>query len=86
MNQINNKINDILCRWNPIGVPDKIAQSEYVSYIPRILERLQQGRNIQDCLIEILVDDMGFAYDSNNPLHKQEIESIAQEISLAYQA
>lgn len=30
-------VNDILAEWNPIGVSDIIAQTEYSDYVQRIL-------------------------------------------------
>ena len=35
--ELEKKINDILTKWNPIGVPDVIASDEYTDCIPILL-------------------------------------------------
>jgi len=79
------QINEILSEWNPIGVPDEISQTEYTSYVPRILECLQNEKSLDDCLVKILFDDMGFTYDKNNPSHIEEIVSVVKKIELVYE-
>lgn len=37
---IYNDVANYLAEWNPIGVPEGIAECEYSSYVPKIVELL----------------------------------------------
>ncbi|MCA6440922.1 MAG: hypothetical protein ACRCSM_02905 [Sediminibacterium sp.] len=80
MDQLQSKINKALSEWNPIGVPSEIAVSEYVDYIPVIIDCLKKNENMHNCLIDILTVKMGYSYDKNNPTHVKDIQSVVDKI------
>ncbi len=56
-------VNQILAEWNPIGVPEGIADSEYTMYVPNMLK----FRNDYDGLViemnRIVKDVIGLTFD-----------------------
>ena len=51
---IEDEINDILKKWNPLEVPSFIAEYEYKSYISNILNNIHDERKLQVYLIDLL--------------------------------
>ena len=63
MNELTNKINDILTKWDPIGVGEEMAMDEYKEYIPMIIHYAQDRQKLINHLEKMLVDYMGLSYD-----------------------
>jgi hypothetical protein len=64
-------VNDILAKWDPIGVPDTVAMTEYTHYVQRLLLKRD---NLDDLIIEletILKKDIGLEYNAYNPSEKE---------------
>jgi hypothetical protein len=79
MNDLEIKINLILCDWNPLGVDKSIVQSEYASYIPQILKSLEDGQTLMYCLQGIL-NKMGENFDSNGSRHIEDLRFICSKL------
>lgn len=64
-------VNQILAEWNPIGVPEGIADSEYTMYVPNILK----FRNDYDGLVvemnRIVDEVIGLTFDKNEEFYQQ---------------
>ncbi len=73
-------INRILSEWNPIGVPNDIAKTEYTNYIPEILAASKNETSLMNCLENILINKMELDYNELNPLHKKELKQVALQI------
>jgi hypothetical protein len=77
-------IQKILEEWNPIGVPDEIADVEYLDYIPCLIQTAHNKEETKRRLVYIL-RQMG--YNKNlirNKKVQQDLEIIAQRIFKEY--
>ena len=75
-------IQKILEEWNPIGVPEYIADVEYLDYIPLLIKNAHDEKNLEKPLVAIL-KYMGF--DNSTTQRKkvqQDIKEIARKIWL----
>lgn len=72
---IENEINNILKSWNPLDVPEFIAEDEYKSYIKDILNCIYEGKNLRTFLIDLLENKMGLIARD-----KSEISKVAEKI------
>ena len=72
MNELTNKINDILTKWDPIGVGEEMAMDEYKEYIPMIIHYAQDRQK--------LINYMGLSYDPYNQRHFEEIQNICDKL------
>jgi hypothetical protein len=79
MQDLEIKINLILCDWNPIGVDKGIAQTEYAAYIPQIIKSLKDGQTLMHCLQDML-DKMGVNFDSNDKRHREDLRFICSKL------
>jgi len=60
---IYNDVANYLAEWNPIGVPEGIAECEYSSYVPKIVELLHDKHALESYMQRV-IDGMGvFAAD-----------------------
>lgn len=75
-----NTINEVLAAWNPLGVPDDIAQSEYTSYVPRVQSSLSSEQTLIDCLADIVNNKMGLELDLNNEEDLNELKAVYQQL------
>ena len=66
MDKVSEDINHILAKWDPIGVGENIATDEYKGYIPMILHLLPNRQELMEYLENVLMNDMGLDYTSNN--------------------
>jgi len=80
-------VNEILKEWNPIGVPNEIADVEYIDYAPYIAQVAYSQNKIESCLISML-KRIGYndRYIRNNIIIQQDIKNIAQKINRKYQS
>ena len=60
MTTLETEINKILSKWNPIGVPQEIAEIEYISYIPEIIKAYKERKSIYSYSILVYTEDMGY--------------------------
>jgi len=72
---IEDKINNILKSWNPLDIPEFIAEDEYKSYIKNILNCIYEGKNLEAFLIDLLENKMGLIARD-----KSEISKVAEKI------
>lgn len=76
-------VNQILAEWNPIGVPKDIAKIEYTHYISSLLQFRNDLNGMVEEMEKIVGKDMGLAYDTNNPEHRQDTFNYAKKIITA---
>ena len=75
-----NSINKILAEWNPIGVPNEIADVEYTSYVGELMRVINNKEKIFDCLTTML-KSIGFSKKSiSDPKVNADINRIANYI------
>ncbi|HTA84101.1 MAG TPA: hypothetical protein VK783_14250 [Bacteroidia bacterium] len=80
MNTIEIGINKVLSKWNPIGVPPSIAEIEYTSYIPGIIQAYKANKEVYTFMVHLCTEVIG--YEFNNELEiatkqaSEEIEKI----------
>ena len=84
-NELIDNINLILAKWNPLEVPEIIADSEYSSYVDYFLSIRNNQEDIKKQLIRILINDLGLEYSENNNFQKKEIDTVASEIFCSIQ-
>ena len=80
MTEFESSINKLLAEWNPIGVPDQIALSEYSTYVPIITKAYDSRKGLQsihESLIEVYTEHLG--YDLNE-LGTNAIQRLAEHI------
>jgi len=73
------KINQVLAKWNPIGVGEDIASDEYQGYIPIILNSAKNKDNLMNCLKSIAIK-MEIGFDPQNKEHLKDIQQVCDEI------
>lgn len=82
MGKLEHEINLVLSGWNPIGVDGNVAQTEYISYVKRIIDSIDKGGLI-NCLENILLE-MGLPYDRNDAQHFLDVENLSKLITKLY--
>jgi len=80
MKKIVENINRVLAEWNPIGVNEDIATDEYKSYIPLILNAINNKQQLMNCLEDILVNKIGIDYDPRNRVHLKNLQEVSDKI------
>jgi hypothetical protein len=73
-------INEILAKWDPIGVPDTVAKTEYTDYVTRILLKRDNLDDLIKELETIVTKDIGLEYNANNPTEKEHTIKFATAI------
>lgn len=66
--EIHASLNTLLAEWNPIRVPDHIAQFEYSDYVPVIINAFYTGKgltSIREALTEIYTNRIGYDLNSD---------------------
>lgn len=74
---IEDEINDILRKWNPLEVPSFIAEYEYKSYISNILNHIHDEGKLQIYLIDLLENTMGLTVKDSS-----EIAEVSKKIAM----
>src|SRR5688572_4956392 len=64
-------VNDILAKWDPIGIPDTVAMTEYTDYIQRLLLKRDNLDDLIKELETIITKDIGLEYNADNPTEKE---------------
>ncbi len=67
-----------LAKWNPIGVPEEIAEDEYIDYVDIVKSNLQSKDKLRKCLVGILGEIMGL--DVSSPEAFADIENACDEL------
>ena len=73
-------INKILTEWNPLGVPEYIADVEYIDYVPIIMNNMDNIQSLCSCLEKLLIEKMGFDKKTIQKFAQGELLSISQKI------
>lgn len=79
MGKVFDDVNNILARWNPLGVPENIATDEYKSYVPLIIKCADSSEQLIVCLEDVL-NKIGADYDSSDKAHLADLQRICHEI------
>lgn len=74
------KLISILAEWNPIEVPNHIADDEYKSYIPLILKSIHNRIELKNCLEDILINKMEIGYDASNSKHNEDLQQVCDKL------
>lgn len=85
-NSLEQRINIVLSKWNPISVPEFLAEDEYKSYVKPIIAVGKNSGVLKEYLKHLAAETFGLGYDENNVDHQQDIERIAQEFIKAFDA
>jgi hypothetical protein len=64
-------VNDILAKWDPIGVPDTVAKTEYTDYVQRLLVKRDNLDELIKELETIITKDIGLEYNADNKEEKE---------------
>lgn len=75
------QINSALAKWNPLDVPDFIAEVEYKSYVHDILSIGCKPDALVVYLKNMLEESLGLGLDEDNVRQHREIQELANEIS-----
>ena len=73
-------INQLLALWNPISVPEYIADVEYTMYVPEVYDSLTDRETLLTCLESILVKKIGLSYDKLNADHVADLNSVCDKL------
>jgi hypothetical protein len=79
-NMIRKEINIILAKWNPLDVPDFIAEEEYIAYIEEIITIGKIPASLKDFLINIVTVKMGLVFDIRDESQNNELDNIVNDI------
>ena len=88
MKNIFEYINDILSNWDPLDVGEDLAQDEYQKYIPSIVKRLNNKRELALYLECILTKELNTGYNKgineehpkDNDKHRKDLDRIIHEM------
>jgi len=72
-------INQVLAKWDPIGVGEDIASDEYRGYISLILKSSESQYELMNCLEEI-ANKMEIGYDPKNKKHLEDLQQVCDKI------
>ena len=75
------QINTILAQWNPIGVPEFIAEDEYRLYVEQIIAVGQSVKDMKLFLLDLIENVIGLGFDQSRLDQCQEIERVAVRIT-----
>ena len=73
-------VNQILAEWNPIGVPEDIADSEYTTYVPNMLKFRNDYNGLVIEMKRIVNDVIGLTFDNYEESYEQETSVFAKRI------
>lgn len=80
------QVADILAKWNPLGVPDAIADDEYESYVDPILSIGPDEKVLTEYLEHIVSKTMGLNHSKENPIHSNEINTMVKNLMDMYKS
>lgn len=73
-------LNEILADWNPIGLPNEVSKSEYLSYVQNLYNYKDDFLGLVKHLEFLMTQKMELYYDSDDILQKKEILFYAYKI------
>jgi hypothetical protein len=74
------QVNNILAEWNPIGVPDGLAESEYTMYVPNMLQFRNDYSGLVNEMKRILNDVIGLEWEYFDDEFKNETHMLAAKM------
>jgi hypothetical protein len=81
-NRLFNQVNDLLSSWNPLEVPDYVADTEYESYVYKILDILKSGKDLESYIYnDMFVRAMGLGPSESA---EREISALCRSIENVY--
>ncbi len=72
-------VNEYLAKWDPIGLPQEIADVEYVDYVPGIVEALSNKKDLCSCLV-LFLSKLGINQDDVRVDLSEEVNTRADEL------
>jgi len=70
----------LLSKWNPLDLPENIAKSEYIGFVPIIMKNMDTEEQLLYCIEDILRNKMGLDYNSNNDVQKNELKKLCRKL------
>ena len=81
-NSLFDQVNALLSSWNPLEVPDYVADTEYKDYVYDILDILKSGKDLENYIYDdMFVGAMGLG---PSELAKREISALCESIEKLY--
>ncbi len=90
-NSLFDQVNALLSSWNPLEVPDYVADTEYESYVYKILDILKSGKDMESYIYnDMFVRAMGLGPSESAEREISalcgSIENVYKEYSKSYDA
>ena len=81
-NSLFDQVNGLLSSWNPLEVPDYVADTEYESYVYKILDILKSGKDMESYIYnDMFVRAMGLGPSESA---EREISTLCRSIENVY--
>ena len=81
-NSLFDQVNALLSSWNPLEVPDYVADTEYESYVYKILDILKSGKDLESYIYnDMFVRAMGLGPSESA---EREISTLCRSIEKVY--
>ena len=81
-NSLFDQVNGLLSSWNPLEVPDYVADTEYESYVYKILDILKSGKDLESYIYnDMFVRAMGLGPSESA---EREISALCRSIENVY--
>ena len=81
-NSLFDQVNALLSSWNPLEVPDYVADTEYESYVFKILDILKSGKDLESYIYnDMFVRAMGLGPSESA---EREISALCGSIEKVY--
>ncbi len=81
-NSLFDQVNGLLSSWNPLEVPDYVADTEYESYVYKILDILKSGKDLESYIYnDMFVRAMGLGPSESA---EREISTLCRSIENVY--
>ena len=81
-NSLFDQVNGLLSSWNPLEVPDYVADTEYESYVYDILDILKSGKDMESYIYnDMFVRAMGLGPSESA---EREISALCESIENVY--
>ena len=81
-NSLFDQVNGLLSSWNPLEVPDYVADTEYESYVYKILDILKSGKDMESYIYnDMFVRAMGLGPSESA---EREISTLCRSIEKVY--
>jgi hypothetical protein len=77
--RLESQINDVLARWNPVDVPDLIAEVEYESYVNDIIS-IGKKHEVLATYLNKLVEILGLDLEEGNVAQREEIQKVVVDL------